>query len=578
MRKTSTNSVVDVKKRGSAFRNLYRLLALLSVIFFATEIGSCGDTTKTQPAGSSIALIDDNPSSAAINIKDQTQSDKSTATTKLKSKTPKVVLNVDSTPKSSPISNTPIAPPRLPQLPTVTSISSVSKITAPVLPKPQPIVKPVVKTTIEPKTQSPVLAANSSSEKTANKKALFLPFASSDANPSPNNKQTTQIVAIQTVPSNTPSANPKIAATTVSLSVNPQTAPAPAPQIAYAPAIHPILVVDSESKKDNGQQPNQTLPPAQEPQPLPQPPSIDGSAPQANITTPAAPANQSTQTLGEAPPDTSLEFLRKEAVLLKPCEWQLDIGFAYLVSDRLLTTIIPPSTIADIRLRQRLLTMPLEFRYGLTERIQLFANMPFGWANTENSFTGFSNARNNGGIGDANVGATFLLHKSDGTSCSPDVITTFGMTAPTGNGNALIGLISTPSTTLGQGFWAGYWNVLAIHKYDPVVVFYGVGSRHYFSRDIEGFTGAKPGDQYIYQLGTGFAINERITLSTIFFGSFITEAQLNDQFVPGTILEPMYVRFATTVTRTNHRIIEPFVEIGLTDDSANARAGITWTF
>jgi hypothetical protein len=529
------------------------------------------------PAGSSIALLDNDPASVSINIKEKTQSDESAATTKPKTNIPKVVLNVDPTPKKSPIYNSTIAPPRIPQLPQPPVVSKTSAPAEPI----QPTVKPTVKPIIQEKTQSPVLAANSSTEKASNTKALFIPFVSSDANSTPTQKKS-QIVATQAVQSTTqpttPPVIPQIPTTTVSLSVNPQIAPAPAPQLAFAPVLHPVTVVDSDTKKDNSPQSNPITPPAQEPQPLPQPPSIDGSAPQANITTPATPSNQSTQTLGEAPPDTRLEFLRKEAILLKPCEWQLDIGFSYMISDRRVTAILPPSIIYDARLRQRLLTMPLEFRYGLTDRIQLFANMPFGWANTENSFPGFSDAQNFGGIGDTNVGASYLLHKSDGTSCSPDVITTFGMTAPTGNGNALIGLISTPSTTLGQGYWAGYWNVLAIHKYDPVVVFYGVGSRHYFSRDIEGFTGAKPGDQYIYQLGTGFAINERITLSTIFFGSFITEAQLNDQVVPGTILEPMYVRFATTVTRTNHRIIEPFVEIGLTDDAANARAGITWTF
>ncbi len=249
----------------------------------------------------------------------------------------------------------------------------------------------------------------------------------------------------------------------------------------------------------------------------------------------------------------------------------------YLHADSTFTDIVPPSQLAEAHIRQRLIYMPLAVRYGLYDRVQLFANAPVGWAGTEVSITGADEFLNNGGIGDTNAGATILLHKSDGRSCSPDVLATFGLTAPTGRTNGFVSLIETPGTTLGQGFWAGFWNVLAVHTYDPVIVFYGVGSRHFFTKDIQGIP-AKPGDQYLYQLGTGFGINERITLSTTFFGYYITEASVNNRFVEGTTLEPLYMRFAVTITRPNKRIIEPSATIGMTDSAANAQVGITWTF
>jgi hypothetical protein len=285
---------------------------------------------------------------------------------------------------------------------------------------------------------------------------------------------------------------------------------------------------------------------------------------------------QQSQKLGEAPPPTNLQFLRRQSVLLKPCEWQLDAGFSYMYHEDELSLTIPPITIVRSRIRQRILTIPLEFRYGLTENMQVFVNAPLGWANTETSQLNSDTFLNNGGIGDTNTGATFHLFKSNGLSCSPDVIATFGLTAPTGKGDALFGLFQTAETTLGQGYWAGFWNVLFIHQYDPVTVFYGFGSRHYMTKDLGAFT-AKPGDQFTYELGTGFAVNERITLSTTFFGSYVTEARINNNVVQGTILEPMYVRFATTISRPK-RICEPFVEIGLTNAAANSRVGITWTF
>jgi len=513
--------------RASMYKHLYRFLTLLGVIFIATEIGSCGDGAQNPSSGTSIVFKESNPSGVSIDIKDKTQFEDLIPKSSLKNPIPKVVLNVDPS-----ASNTK-------QEINVTPATPLQAIVA----------------------SRTVLPSESSQRKV--EVAAETPKASAN------------VAAIDLSPRQ---AVPPVPAQPVSLSVvNSQVVAASPPQIAMATQVRQVKATDSETKKDNLGQSQAAPAPAQNSQQLPPPPSLEGAAPQPNIPIPSTPSNQSDQKLGEAPPETNLEFLRKETVLLKPCEWQMDIGFSYLVFDNHFTDVVQ-GTLVETRLRRRLLTTPLEFRYGLFDRVQLFANAPFGWANTEISRVGDDDFANSGGIGDTNVGATIWLHKSNGASYSPDILTTFGMTAPTGNGNALLGILETPNITLGQGFWAGFWSVLAIHKYDPVVVFYGIGGRHYVERDVDQFTGCKPGDQYLYQLGTGFAINERITLSTIFFGSYITEARLNNQVLQGTIMEPMYLRFAVTVTRPNKHFCEPFVEIGLTDDAANARAGITWTF
>ena len=233
--------------------------------------------------------------------------------------------------------------------------------------------------------------------------------------------------------------------------------------------------------------------------------------------------------------------------------------------------------------RRRLLVMPLQVRYGLTDRIQLFAALPVGWTNTETAeinsslpvfYDSFSNA---GGLGDVSAGFSYLVHKSCGCSCDPDIVATFGFAAPTSNTDLFGAIFGTPQTTLGQGVWAGFWNVLFIHTYDPVVVFYGFGSWHGFAREFEGIP-VRPGDQYTYRGGVGFAVNEHITLSTMLYGYYITNAEVNSRQLPGTSQEPVYLRFAVTMLQPCHRICEPFAEIGMTTDAANARFGVTWTF
>ena len=270
---------------------------------------------------------------------------------------------------------------------------------------------------------------------------------------------------------------------------------------------------------------------------------------------------------------------------MKQGQCQFDVGFNYLLVDHYFTQLTTSggsiSGTLDTRLRRRLMLAPLDVRYGLTDCMQLFANVPFGWANTETSYIvsptqNSDNFLNQGGIGDTDVGFSYLIHKSCGQSCDPDIVATMDVTAPTGKGNFFDALFLSPQLTLGQGLWAASWNVLFIHTYDPVIFFYGFGTRHPFSREFDGFD-VVPGAQYNYRAGVGFAVNEHVTLSTMLYGSYIAEPLVDGQRIKGDMLEPIYLRFAVTIAHCD-RICEPFVNIGLTSDAANTIFGVTFTF
>ena len=150
-----------------------------------------------------------------------------------------------------------------------------------------------------------------------------------------------------------------------------------------------------------------------------------------------------------------------------------------------------------------------------------------------------------------NAGVTYQLHKSCGTSCDPDVLVTFGFTAPTGNGNFYAAIFEMPELTLGQGLWAAYWNVLFVHNYDPIIIFYGFGTRHPFARAPR--RRHCPRWAVRDRAGVGFAVNEHVTLSTMLYVAYISEPYLNGVRLQGDILEPIYLRFAVT-TEKCHRI------------------------
>ena len=284
------------------------------------------------------------------------------------------------------------------------------------------------------------------------------------------------------------------------------------------------------------------------------------------------------ETLGTEPVDTSLFFLRRQTVLLEPGKWQFDVGVTYGITEDNIPVAITDAggTVIGVvggRLRQRLMLAPLEIRWGFCPRVQLFASVPFGWSNTELSYSTVDDFSNVGGIADINTGASVLLR--EGTGYGADIIGTLGLTFPTGNDSfPLLGF--TPNSRLGEGFFATSLDFLFVHTFDPVVVFYGLGYRHRFDDKFMG-NNVDPGGQFVYQLGMGFAVNEWITLSGSFLGMSISEDRVNGQVVEGSLMEPLRLRFSATISAPN-KIIEPFAEIGMTEDAPSARFGVLCTY
>ena len=177
-------------------------------------------------------------------------------------------------------------------------------------------------------------------------------------------------------------------------------------------------------------------------------------------------------------------------------------------------------------------------------------------------------------------GATAVIW--DGCGSGPTVLATFSFTAPTGDADFFISGVA-PNSRLGEGFWAVSSQLLVTQTLDPCVLFYGVGYRHRFDDSFRagplqpGMIRVNPGEQFIYQLGVGFAANESVTFSTSFIGAYVTEDQIDGRRVFGGITEPMRLRFAATIAKPCY-LVEPFAEVGMTRDAANSRIGITWTY
>jgi len=305
-------------------------------------------------------------------------------------------------------------------------------------------------------------------------------------------------------------------------------------------------------------------------------PSQSPEIPEPVVDVPAEanlPAQQSNippiERYGEAPVDRTPQFLRTVTPLLGPGQWQYDYGFVYALQEFDFPILIGGNP-ARADLRRRTWYVPLAVRYGWNRRTQLFANMPVGWSDTELATPIDDNSRSQGGLGDISFGITRLLHENSCTGQS--LVGTLRAVAPTGAARS-------PLLLTGTGFGNGVWQIgadlLVVQPIDPIILFYGVGYTYSFEREFEGVD-VTLGQQFRYNLGLGFAASERVTLSTTFIGSYISETQLNGRSVPNTDQEPLRIRLAATIAR-RCRLVEPFVNIGLTRTAPAAELGIIWT-
>jgi hypothetical protein len=298
------------------------------------------------------------------------------------------------------------------------------------------------------------------------------------------------------------------------------------------------------------------------PEPIDADSAADGASASGSSETPI-------ERYGEAPVDRSRQFLRSVSPLLRPGQWQFDHGLVYALQEFDFPVLVGGNP-ARADLRSRALFVPLAVRYGWNRRTQLFANLPVGWANTELATPVGDDDSGKGGLGDLTFGVTRLLHQN---SCNGQtLIGTLRAVAPTGTEASPLILTGAG---LGNGVWRLGGDLLVVSSLDPCVLFYGAGYTYSFERDFDGVQ-VELGHEFQYNFGLGFAANERVTLSTAFLGSYITETRFDDQLVPNSDQEPLRIRLAATIAQ-NCRIVEPFVNFGLTETAPAAELGIVWT-
>jgi hypothetical protein len=244
-------------------------------------------------------------------------------------------------------------------------------------------------------------------------------------------------------------------------------------------------------------------------------------------------------------------------------------------------TIFDAIVIGTIRvdsLQRDIVTSQLTARYGLFDRVQLDAQVPYiyrrdttirgvGTNNvTEQTITG-------SGIGDMN--GTVEWQPITGHGSLPDTIFRVSVRAPTGTSafeipTVIVGAGGETQLTeapTGTGFWGAGPGVTVVWRTDPVVLFAGGAYTINLPRTFPEFGKIDPGDTFQYFGGLNFAVNEAVSLNMSFIDQITDSTTQNGVLSPGTSANDARLLLGASVGVSKHMSLLVSAGAGLTDQS-----------
>lgn len=294
------------------------------------------------------------------------------------------------------------------------------------------------------------------------------------------------------------------------------------------------------------------------------------------------------ETLGVPPPEEKPAFLRERSILLPPGQYQFEYGVRYGVDAStfpvagVLQTDSNQVQIANANQKRRLLTTPLELRFGVSEDLQAFLSMPLGWSSQSLSVGNIQQDNDNLGIGDLGLGLTRVLWAPKKTKLR--LLGFIQASAPTGDSTVAL-TQQAREASLGAGYWTLTSGLNVTETYDPLVLFSSVGFTYTFGTTLDSGAKLNAGNTLFYQTGVGYSINSNITVSASFSGASTGKAELNGVVSGGTRTEPFTLRLAGTISEPKKkgkskfsRTREPFLRFGLTSLANDVEFGMRWTY
>lgn len=351
-------------------------------------------------------------------------------------------------------------------------------------------------------------------------------------------------------------------------------------------------------------------------------------AQEAPAATPsAAPSGNEVQVVGEAPreavaPPPVAVLPEQGGVITDAGRLTLEGNLEYARADRNRVIFrgieVPQSVLVGVfdinESRQDVLTAALGARFGLTNRLEVNARLPYIYrsdktvlapiAGTENppgSGAGTRDrASNNHGIGDLEFGARYQI--TNGTGGWPFLIAGISAIAPTGSNPFKVPRDATGQplkAATGAGFWGISPSLTVLMPSDPAVLFGSLGYTVNFEEKIGRYIGdtliesVDPGNGPSASAGIGISLNQRTSLSLGYahqwlFGTDTVVRVIDRTRVPPVLTDPITSRtrdlqlgrlmLGVSYRASPSTTINWNVEMGATDDATDVRTTLRVPF
>jgi Putative MetA-pathway of phenol degradation len=248
-------------------------------------------------------------------------------------------------------------------------------------------------------------------------------------------------------------------------------------------------------------------------------------------------------------------FLREQKVLIRRGELGLELSSFYSTDSRD-QFVGSGDAVGLAEVQTRLVESTLIFRYGLLDDLEASVRVPFVWAEQEIDLGASRQRREDSGLGDVFAALRYQVwHEGAGT---PDVVLGVEAKSPTGD-----------EPLLGSGHWNVGGSISLVKTLDPVVMFGKVGYTLTLERD-----GRDPGDEVFYQLGVGYSLNDRVSLSSQLIGAVVGHGERDGRVVRRSNLDIISLQLGVTALMTRHLVVEPVVNFGLSKDAPDVIVGI----
>lgn len=281
------------------------------------------------------------------------------------------------------------------------------------------------------------------------------------------------------------------------------------------------------------------------------------------------------------------------SVLLPPGVIVVDPSFQYShysrhrmsISGFTLLDAIVIGEIAVSDVKRDILQAAVTTRFGILPGLEGELKIPYLYRNdheVRGAGTSDANTKNvdDHGLGDIEGALSYHLIKS--TMSVPDIIYSIRIKSRTGR--APYGLQTDSSgkyTELptGNGHWGISNGFTAIKTSDPAIF---IASLSYFwniKRNTGGSYGTvDPGDSVEYALGVAYALNEKLSLSTMYQQRFTSTTRQNGKKIDGTLMNAATLSFGTSYAVSKKSSINFTLGVGLTVDAPDIQLTLSMPF